>query len=83
MHNESTCILNTPTSHNISSSQKSIASASRISRIRDKTTIYPVSTLNKIVFVSNTSGNGFQKDNAYLFDAPDRIDLEAMIDGIN
>lgn len=45
--------------------------------------VFPESTLNKIVFISNTEGSGFQRENIYTYDVPSHIDLEVMINGIN
>ena len=73
-----TCNQRISTSH-----RTSIKSQSRISRIKDKRTIFPSSTINKIVFVSNYDGNGFQRENIFTSDVPEQIDLDGMINGVN
>lgn len=85
-NNESVSTFITPPTSNqrISTSYRtSIKSQSRMSRIKDKRTIFPSSTLNKIVFVSNYEGNGFQRENIFTSDAPEQIDLDCMIKGVN
>jgi hypothetical protein len=54
-----------------------------MSRIKDKRTVYPSSTLSKIVFVSNLEGNGFQRKNVFASDMPGHVDLDGMIKRIN
>ncbi len=63
MLNDSNTILVTlPTHKKLPKPQRnSLTGMNRLSRIKDKRTIFPESTLNKIVFVSNMDGNGFQR----------------------
>jgi hypothetical protein len=85
-HNESVSTFITPPTSNqrISTSHRtSIKTQSRLSRIKDKRTVFPSSTLNKIVFVSNYDGNGFQRENIFTSDFPELIDLDGMIKGVN
>lgn len=56
---------------------------SRSECIRDKNIVYPSSTQDKIVFITNKYGNGFRRENIEDYGVASHIRMERMLADIN
>lgn len=69
--------------HVESRSRIQLRQKSRSERIRDRNVVYPMSSREKIVFISNRYGNGFRGEPIEEFEVPSHIPVDGMLGEVN